>query len=104
MFESLPDPDVTGWHLRICETRVHDVGKALPCIGGKTHRANFAKSDDDIREFNDLATVDIGRTCPVGIPDAAAADNKFKVTLIYEAPTQTGMATNGMSIVRIRLQ
>jgi len=76
----------------VCAVRIHDVGEGLPCVDGAYYesedRLEYAKSTEQ-RPFNDVATVDVGRICPVNYPEKGVDSHKFQATMYYELPPQS---------------
>ncbi len=107
-FEAVPDFSVTAYTARICAIRIHEVGKALPCVyhGNQPNQTapkeTYTKTDPN-RPFNDYATVEVGRTCPYKAPDAVTADNTFKASMYYELPPQAGI-TGGTFVLNSGLR
>jgi len=84
---------VADFTARICTVRIHDVGNGLPCVGNAEWdetRVVFSKTKDD-RPFNDAASVDINRICPVNVPDKDGNSHKFQATIFYELPPQAAI-------------
>ena len=84
--------------MRVCDIRIHEVGAALPCV----HHGNQPDSTSGPREvysktevtrpFNDYASVEVGRTCPLQHP-RAGSHSTFRASLFMELPpNQSGLA------------
>ena len=98
-FEAVPDFSITAYSVRVCAIRIHEVGEALPCV----HHSNqpndtgpievYSKSDAS-RPFNDYASVEVGRTCPLQYPGAGAGSSTFRASLYMELPpNQSGLSS-----------
>ena len=82
----------------MCAIRIHEVGEALPCVyhGNQPNATGpievYSKSDAT-RPFNDYASIEVARTCPLQYPQAD--HSTFRASFYMELPPNQTSITNG---------
>ena len=100
-FQAFPDYD-GSFNLRLCRVEVEQVGLGHPCtipFMDPSYASSFSIFSKSVhtKKYDDTITVNLGKTCPVQVPNDRSINNTVSFSFYYEIPSDE-IITSGVDI------